>query len=59
MLPTLNGKPLTECLIEDFQGILDNSDYKENEQLDYKTNFSILDYDKTQKQKSSEVMFAR
>ena len=55
MLPTLNGKPLTECLIEDFQGILDNSDYKENEQLDYKTNFSILDYDKTQKQKIEEA----
>ena len=49
MLPTINGKPLSECSLEDFRETLDNPDFKESEYLDYKKTFSILDYDKSQR----------
>lgn len=41
MLPIINGKEIIDCTLEDFQGILDNPDYAENEYLDYKKDFAI------------------
>lgn len=49
MLPTINGKSLLECSECDFEDIIDNPDYRENEYIDYKRNFSILEYSKEQK----------
>lgn len=43
MLPTINGKALLDCSIDDLQVILNNSDYRENEYLDYKGNFALLE----------------
>ena len=49
MLPTINGKPFTECAIDDFSAILDNQDYRESVYLDYKKSFELLDIPKTEK----------
>ena len=55
MLPTINGKTLSCCTIDDFNELLDNPDYRENEQIDYKRTFSILDYDKSEKKNIDEA----
>ena len=44
MLPTINGKPLLECSLEDIQEIIDNPDFRESEYIDYKRTFDILEY---------------
>lgn len=46
MLPTINGKSFLECNEEDLKVLIENSDYRENEYLDYKEYFSFLLYDK-------------
>ena len=53
MLPTINGKPLLECSLEDIQEIIDNPDFRESEYIDYKRTFDILEYkDKDEKNKA-------
>ena len=42
MLPTINGKALLDCNIDDLREILNNPDYRENEYIDYKGVFMIL-----------------
>ena len=57
MLPTINGKSLLDCELNDLQFILDNPDFRENEHIDYKENFSIDCYPKdkkTERQKAIE-----
>ncbi len=49
MLPTVNGKHLYDCTFEEFKEILGNSDFHENEYLDFKQSFSILDYSKQER----------
>ena len=46
MLPIVNGKLLFDCEEEDLQVLVDNPDYRENEELDYKENFAFLELDK-------------
>lgn len=46
MLPTINGKSILDCGENDFNEILNNPDYAESEYLDYKLNFSLLEYPK-------------
>lgn len=46
MLPVINGKELFDCDEEDLKVLIDNSDYRENEYLDYKVNFSFLEFQK-------------
>lgn len=46
MLPTINGKPIISCNLEDLQIIVGNPDYRENEYIDYKENFAFLEFDK-------------
>ena len=51
MLPTINGKSLLECSLDDFKTIIDNPDFKESLYLDYKRDFDIIRCDnKTTKQ---------
>ena len=50
MLPTINGKELIDCSLDDLQIILDNPDYMENEYIDYKKTFSVNEVPKEQKQ---------
>ena len=47
MLPQINNKSLLECTEEDFAEIINNSDYRENQYLDYKRTFSFLEVDKS------------
>ena len=42
LLPTINNKSLMECVEDDFQIILHNPDYSENQYLDYKKTLSYL-----------------
>lgn len=46
MLPMINGKQIIDCNLEDLQIIIDNSDYRENEYIDYKAMFSVDQYSK-------------
>lgn len=46
MLPYINGKPLFECTEEDLSVVIDNSDYRENDYLEYKSEFTFLNYPK-------------
>lgn len=46
MLPLINGKAIVACNENDLQVLLDNPDYRENEYIDYKVNFSFLESEK-------------
>lgn len=50
----INGKTLMECTESDLQVIIDNPDYRENEYIDYKQNFSFLEIDKG-KEKNNKI----
>lgn len=41
MLPVINNKSLLDCDLNDFKIILHNSDYRENQYIDYKKDFSF------------------
>lgn len=43
MLPTINNKSFLECDEEDLKLLIENPDYRENEYIDYKKNFSFLE----------------
>ena len=49
MLPMINGKDFISCELEDLEVLLNNSDYAENEYIDYKKTFSIDDVPKDKK----------
>lgn len=49
MLPSVNSKSFLECDLNDIQTILDNTDFKESEYLDYKKSFELTEIPKTQK----------
>lgn len=42
MLPQINNKSLLECTADDFEVLVGNSDYRENQYLDYKEDFSFI-----------------
>lgn len=44
MLPTINGKEIIDCSYEDLRELIGNLEYRENNYLDYKSSFSILNY---------------
>lgn len=46
MLPQINGKSFLECTKEDLIVLIDNPDFRENEYIDYKRNFSFLEMSK-------------
>lgn len=51
MLPKINNKSFLECTEEDFESLIENPDYRENEYIDYKEDFPFL---KIPKDKKSE-----
>ena len=55
MLPTINGKSFLECNEEDLKVLIENSDYRENEYLDYKEYFSFLLYDKKDSKRAKYI----
>ena len=50
MLPKINGKDLLDCFESDFESILENLDYRENEYIDYKEDMTILRIPKEKRQ---------
>ena len=38
----VNGKKITECCEKDLQVLIDNPDYRENQYIDYKSDFSYF-----------------
>lgn len=55
MLPSVNGKALFDCSEEDFSVLIDNPDYRENEYLDYKLNFSFLEGSKNDPKREKHI----
>ena len=52
MLPKINGKSFLDCVEDDLSLLIDNPDFRENEYIDYKQNFSFLEAtDKVDKNK--------
>ena len=49
MLPTINGKEIIDCDLDDLRTIINNPDYAENEHLDYKRCFAIDEVEKEKK----------
>ncbi|SFW22546.1 AlbA family DNA-binding domain-containing protein [Ruminococcus flavefaciens] len=49
MLPTINNKSFLDCNAEDLKVLIENPDYRENEYIDYKKNFSFLEIPKDKK----------
>lgn len=43
MLPLINGKSFLDCTESDLNTLIDNTDFRESQYIDYKTTFSILD----------------
>ena len=43
MLPKINNKSFLECTEEDLEVLVNNPEFRENEYIDYKQNFSFLD----------------
>ena len=54
MFPLVNGKSLIECKEDDLAVLIDNLDYRENEYIDYKKNFSFLEIPKEKKKEQEE-----
>ncbi len=50
MLPSINGKTLLECYLEDLVEIIDNEIYRESDQIDYKSSLTVLDIPKENKE---------
>ena len=51
MLPLINNKSFLECTEEDLKVLIENDDYRENEYIDYKLNFSFLESDNLERSK--------
>lgn len=50
MFPKVNGKSFLELTEEDLEVLIDNPDFRENEYIDYKENFSFLEIPKEKKE---------
>lgn len=57
MLPLLNGKDLLSCDEDDLSILIDNSDYRENEYIDYKKNFAFLEMNKGKERDTKRTEF--
>ena len=57
MIPTVNGKSFLDCAEEDLKQILEEPDFRENEYLDYKEDFSILSIS-NEKKKEKQLAIA-
>lgn len=43
MLPTINGKSFLEVTEDDLKVLVENTDYRESDYIDYKRNFAFLE----------------
>jgi len=57
MLPKINGKSFLECTENDLKELVNNSDYRENEYLDYKWDFAYLEMDRGPKRDEKKAEF--
>ena len=55
MLPQLNNKSLLDCVESDFEVLLHNPDYRENQYLDYKADFAFLKISKDSENKEEKI----
>ena len=55
MLPTINGKKVSEWSFSDLQDILDNEDFRESDYLDYKKSFEYFDIPKNNTSQRNEA----
>ena len=52
MFPTINGKSFMDCTEVDLKALIDNSDYRENDYIDYKATFAFLEIEKNDPRKA-------
>lgn len=57
MLPLINGKTFLSCTENDLQVLIGNLDYRENEYIDYKRNFSFLEINKGKEREIKKTEF--
>jgi len=57
VFPTINNKQIIDCNEEDLQSILDNSEYRENQYIEYKGSFSFQKVPKGPVQEAELVEF--
>ena len=57
MLPQINGKDLLSCDENDLSVLIENSDYRENDYLDYKQSFSFLEMEKGKEREAKKIEF--
>lgn len=55
MLPTINGKQIIDCSLEDLKEIIDNQAYRENEYIDYKQCFHIDETEKKSEERDKAI----
>ena len=54
MLPLVNGKSFLELTEADLRTLVDNTDFRENDYIDYKQNFAFLEIPKDKKSQIAE-----
>ena len=52
MFPTINGKSFMDCTEVDLKALIDNSDHRENDYIDYKATFAFLEIEKNDPRKA-------
>ena len=57
MLPQINGKSFLECTETDLKTLVDNTDYRENEYIDYKLNFAFLEMSRGKERDAKKAEF--
>ena len=57
MLPQINGKSFLECTETDLKKLIDNTDYRENEYIDYKLNFAFLEMSSGKERNAKKAEF--
>jgi hypothetical protein len=57
MLLQINGRNIQDCKESDFDILIDNVDYRENDYIEYKRNFAFLEMDKGKKRDVEKVEF--
>ena len=57
MIPKINGRSFLDCNEDDLMILIDNPDFRENEYIDYKANFSFLEVSDKQEKNKKKLEF--
>ena len=57
MIPKINGRSFLDCNEDDLMILIDDPDFRENEYIDYKVNFSFLEVSDKQEKNKKQLVF--